>query len=388
MAQWRLVLEEAREANDELRTARDQLELQVRRRTNELQQSFDLTSQVGFMVAQSNSLPILLQRAIELIQNNFNFYHVHIYTYKPGSQELVMARGSGDVGRKLLEIGHTIEYGKGMVGTAARYKQVVLENNVDRDPNFIRNPLLPDTQSEMAIPLLVGDTVLGVLDIQENRWSAFNEATQKLMQNLANQLAVAIRNFRLVEESTAALERIENLNRRLTRENWSRTLESTAVSGYAYAPDQTYPTTSDWLPSMRRILAQNTQDPPPNPSDTAQTDGPRSNDFAIPLILRGEILGVLGLERPLDVPWTEDDELVIQNLAEQITLALESARLLEDTQRNAWRDQVVSETTAQVWSSADVQDVLRSAVAQLADKLDASEVVIRLGTEKDLTSST
>jgi GAF domain-containing protein len=108
--------------------------------------------------------------------------------------------------------------------------------------------------------------------------------------------------------------------------------------------------------------------------------------LATPLKLRDEVIGVLGLHAAdSQRSWTEDEIALIESVSEQMALAIENARLFEDSQRSAWRDQVVSETTAKVWSSAEIEEVLKTAVAQLGDKLRASEVVIRLGTEAELT---
>ncbi|RME42921.1 MAG: GAF domain-containing protein [Caldilineae bacterium] len=139
------------------------------------------------------------------------------------------------------------------------------------------------------------------------------------------------------------------------------------------------PAHDDWLPAMRqavrqRKLVQYTQ----NGNGQAA-----ATDIALPLTLRGEVIGVVGIERPADQPWLEDELNALQNLGEQIALALDTARLARETEKAAWRDRVVSETTARVWSSAEVEAVMRTAVAQLGEKLGASEVVIQLGVTEE-----
>jgi GAF domain-containing protein len=103
--------------------------------------------------------------------------------------------------------------------------------------------------------------------------------------------------------------------------------------------------------------------------------------------LRDQIIGVLGIHSDdLNRQWTADEIALIEAVSEQMSLAIENARLFEESQRNAWRDQIISESTAKVWSSADIEEVMRTAVAQLGEKLRASEVVIRLGTEEELVN--
>jgi GAF domain-containing protein len=112
--------------------------------------------------------------------------------------------------------------------------------------------------------------------------------------------------------------------------------------------------------------------------------------LAIPLILRGQTIGVIGIERSVDegsvaanetAGWSEDELITIQTVSEQVALALDSARLARDTERAAWRDRLVSESTAQVWASTEVEEVMQTAVAQLGNKLGATEVIIRLTTQ-------
>jgi GAF domain-containing protein len=105
---------------------------------------------------------------------------------------------------------------------------------------------------------------------------------------------------------------------------------------------------------------------------------------AIPLTLRGEVIGVIGLERASRLTWTEDDLATLQSISEQVALALDAARLSGETERAAWRDQLVSESTAKVWSSSEFEEVLRTAVAQLGQSLHASEVVIQLNVDSGL----
>lgn len=365
----------------ELEQSRSNLEIEVAERTSELQRAFDLTSQVSDLINRSTTLEELFAGAVELVQERFNFSHVHIYTYVPNLTRLIIAHGSGAAGQRLKEEAYTIELGQGVVGTAAQTKQALIVNNVDEFPDFTPVPLLQNTRSEMTIPLGTGGTLLGVLDIQDNKLNAFTKADLELIQSLANQLIVAINNFKLVAETEQALAQVEALNARLTRERWDYTLQHTQISGYVYTPGHL------------TALADNGQQASALPEEgegrrTGEVNGPEdhldsSQAISIPIELRGQLIGVLELERELNNPWREEDEIVVRSVSQQIALALERARLFEDSQRNAWRDHLVSEATAQVWAATEIERVLQTAVAQLGERLDASEVVIRLGTDSE-----
>ena len=367
---------------EELEKNRDRLEIEVAERTSELQKSFDLTSQVSTLASNSTTLADLFEQAVELIQETFHFYHVHIYTYDEQVETLNLAYGPGEVGQRLLEQRHRIELGRGIVGQVARTNRTLIVNEVDAFPSFLPNPLLPETRAEMAVPLRVGMTLLAVLDIQSDRRNSFSEADRNLMRALSNQLAVAINNIHLVTEARQALAQVEELNARLTQERWEQALQRTPVSGYVYTPNTLAPSADDWLPAMQKVMMQ--QDSGESGELVILEQDEVNNELAIPIKLRGQLIGVLGIERPPNTPWTEDEEAVIQAVGEQIALALESARLFEDTQRNAWRDQVVSDTTARVWSAAEMETVMQAAIAQLGEQLGASEVVIQLTPQANL----
>jgi len=350
------------------------LEERVQERTRALETSADISRRLTTIL----DINELLQYVVSSLQQAFGYYHVHIYLVDEATGELVMREGSGTVGRQLKAAGHKLQPGQGIVGTVASKGRAFLAENVDEVPQFFRNPLLPKTQSEFAVPLRKGETVLGVLDIQSDEKGGLNRDDLVLTQSIADQLAVAIDNARLFEEAQTAVQQVESLNRRLTHEAWVNIRRKVETDGYTFTPTQTAPA-ADWLPAMRQAVRQKklVQYSQKGNGQVAATD------IALPLTLRGEVIGVIGIERPADRPWLEDELNAVQNLGEQIALALDTARLARETEKAAWRDRVVSETTARVWSSAEIEAVMRTAVAQLGERLGASEVVIQLGTAEE-----
>lgn len=389
LRQVRSVLGQSERYARELEQSRNNLEIEVAERTSELQRAFNLTSQVSDLINRSTTLEELFAGAVELIQERLDFSHVHIYTYVPNLTRLIIAHGSGAAGQRLKEEAYTIELGQGVVGAAAQTKQALIVNNVDEFPDFTHVPLLQNIRSEMAIPLSTGGTLLGILDIQDTKVNAFTEADLELIQSLANQLMVAINNFKLVTETERALAQVEALNARLTRERWDYTLQHTPISGYIYTPGHltalTLTDNGQQASAQKSLILDevngNVEDPRNEGRRSDREDRlDASQAISIPIKLRGQLIGVLELEREANNPWREEDEIVVRSVSQQIALALERARLFEDSQRNAWRDHLVSEATAQVWAATEIERVLQTAVAQLGERLDASEVVIRLGT--------
>jgi PAS domain S-box-containing protein len=147
----------------------------------------------------------LLQDVVELLKNNFGYYHVQVYIMDPETGDLMMRAGSGEIGRQLKERGHCLRAGTGMVGHAAETGAAFFTNNVDDVVSFVRNPLLPDTKSELAVPVKIGNQILGVLDIQQTPPAALTQRDLQLVSAVADQLAVALQKASLYADLQAAL---------------------------------------------------------------------------------------------------------------------------------------------------------------------------------------
>jgi GAF domain-containing protein len=170
-----------------------------------------LTTEVAQAIASAPSLDALFQRVVTLVKERFGYYHVHVYQHDPDRGVLELAAGYGEPGRIMREQGHSIKVGSGLTGTAAETGEPVLASDVRDWRNWLPNPLLPDTQSEVAVPIKMGDEVLGVLDVQDDQVGALNQDTQVLLQGLCGQIAIAIQNTRLLQETQASLRRTDLL---------------------------------------------------------------------------------------------------------------------------------------------------------------------------------
>jgi len=149
---------------------------------------------------------------VDQVQKAFNYYHAHIYLVDDAGQALVMAGGTGEAGRAMLAGGHKIPWGKGLVGRAAETRETILVPDVSQADGWLPNPLLPDTRSEVAVPIADGERVLGVLDVQHDVTGGLGEADADLLESIAGQVAVALQNTRLFVETRQRAEYEARLN--------------------------------------------------------------------------------------------------------------------------------------------------------------------------------
>lgn len=166
------------------------LEERVAERTRALAVSAEISRRLSTILDPEQ----LVKEVVEQLQQTFNYYHVHIYLFDQRRENLLLVGGTGDTGHTMLQNQHAIAIGKGLVGRAAQSNQVVLVPETTIDPNWLPNPLLPDTKAEIAVPIRIGDMVLGVLDIQHNVANGLTQEDGELLQAIANQVAIALQN--------------------------------------------------------------------------------------------------------------------------------------------------------------------------------------------------
>lgn len=303
----------------------------------------------------------LLADTSRLISEQFNFYHTGIFLFDSTGDFAVLRAANSPGGRRMLSRGHRLRVGEeGIVGFVAGSGEARIALDVGTDAVYFDNPDLPETRSEMALPLKARERSIGVLDVQSTEQNAFTEEDIAALQVLADQIALAIENARLLRDSQQALQELETFYGRQVSKAWQEKLGAAPLSN-----------------TYKRV--KETDNLKDNLNDSSNTESHYS-ELSVPVLLRGQQLGEIRLRREKrQTGWTEQDRQLVDRLSQQIALSLENARLLEETHQQAQREKLIAETTSKMRETLDIETVLQTAAVELRKALDLNEVEVRLG---------
>ncbi len=323
------------------------LENQIAMRTEQLR----ATSEVGRVASAILDPDELIEKVVNLITERLGYYYAAIFVISPDGYWAELRSATGEAGKELKKRSHRLAVGgKSMVGSAISLKEARIAHDVGLEAVRFDNPLLPDTHSEIALPLIVGGRVLGALDAQSTEENAFDAENTETLQGMANQVAIALENARLFMETQEALREIRTSQQVQLSQAWSEVLDAEG--------------------NLEVSMGEK------GLSENAEVDA-----LSVPLALRDQIIGEISLEG--DADWTEDDQSWVEAVATQAALAIENARLLEESQQVALQERLVAEITGKIWSSTTIEGILQTAIAELGRTLSANEAIITLNTDEE-----
>ena len=325
---------------------------------------FEALAQVTQTITAIRDLQQLLPRITTVISESFSFYHVGIFLLDEINQFAILSATNSPGGQIMLARNHRLRVGEeGIVGFAAATGKPRIAMDVGSDAVFFNNPDLPNTHSEMALPLISKNIIVGALDVQSIETAAFTNEDVQMLSLLADQVSLAIENARLFDETRKALSESEMVSRRATREAWSRLPEQQKLLGYRYNVTGATPIRE---PVKLAGLISSKQK-----GKQAET-----NQAVVPIELRGEIIGKLVVQSSSGNQWNEDQLDLIKAVAERVALSAENARLFEETTARAEREKLVSDITSKIRSHNDPQEMIQTAIAELRQALGASRVEV------------
>ena len=357
----------------DLAHAFDIFEERIAERTSELEHRNNLlkaVADVGRSITSFRNLSELLQQTTYLIHDNFGYYHVGIFLLDNRKEYAVLAAANSEGGQRMLEKKHQLKVGeKGIVGYVTEYAKARIALDVGEDAVYFNNPDLPQTRSEMALPLVVGGQILGALDVQSVESQAFSEEDIATLQILAEQLAVALQNANLFNETEKALEASKLVYGDISREAWSKILRNEPRTSFLATP-----------PATVQIYSE-----VPDPSITKAVEtgdiiiGNDNLTISVPIKVRGLIIGAIRLKKnEISEAWTQDETNLAIALSEQLSGALESARLYKESQQRAARESLVSNISARISAFSNVETILRETVQELGQTIGSASVTFQL----------
>ncbi len=304
----------------------------------------------------------LLPDVTTLVSENFGFYHVGIFQPSIDRKYVQLKAANSSGGQHMIAQSHQLAVGNtSVIGKVAEDKKPIIAFDVDvsdnKDASRLECPELPETRSQMALPLIYGGDFLGILDIQSKEVDAFNQADIEVFTTLANQIALVIENTRQFELSKNALAEMEELSQQYLRQQWSRLRQRKTETGYRYLHG-----------TMETLTA----------TEISTDNEPTT--LRVPVKIRDQVIGLLQVRSDnKNKQWQEEDIELLQTVADRVALAIENARLLEDTTMQASKEGALSQFAATISNIAQTDKLMSVAVSELQKILQATEVSFELG---------
>lgn len=333
----------------------EQTTKQTKKRADELQTITEIARYISNEKDLKNLLPLITQTVSE----RFGYYHIGIFLLNENKKFAVLRAANSPGGQIMLNREHKLEVGQvGIVGNVTFTGKPRIALDTGADATYFNNPDLPQTHSEMALPLTARGTIIGALDVQSTIPNAFTDTDISILSLLADQIAIAIDNVRLLDETQNALNETQSIFREYLAEAWQKKSTS-EILGY----HQTL--TGGQLITGKAI------------KETDAAVDTNKNILAIPIQLRDQVIGTLNI-RPSndDRIWSADEVNIVQAVSDRLGLALDNARLFEETSSRASRERLVSDISTKIRSTNDPQEMIKTAVEELKRALGATRVEI------------
>lgn len=370
---------------DQLQSTLVGLEERISERTAELQKNkreLETIADVAREIAIIRDLSTLLNVSANLIQERLNYYHVGIFLVDERGEYAILRAASSIAAEKMLARNYKLRVGQtGLVGNVTNTGQAYIALDVGLDAVHFENPFLPNTRSEIALPLRSHSITIGALDIQANVANAFTEQDIQTLQILADQLAAAIENAQLAQQVEGTLNELTRANRAQAQQIWQTTINERGVPTYEYDGIQLREVPKNLAPELLRKLESGKPVIVQQGSQDVSLAEQKNDTLLIPLMIFNQMIGVIGLEQEdSSHTWTEDEIAIAQAAANRAALSLENARLLEESQRRASKERMILESTARIGSAINIENILQSTAEELERVLGDSEVVLQFNT--------
>jgi GAF domain-containing protein/HAMP domain-containing protein len=327
----------------------EELQLTLERRVEEQTEKLRASNEVGRIASTILDPDALISRVVNLIARTFDYYYVSVFLVAENGRWAEIVDATGSAGEILKARRHRLQVGgSSMVGNAIASQEPQVAMDVGEAAVRFNNPLLPNTRSELALPLVVGDRVIGALDVQSIREADFKSEDIATLQNLSSQVAVSIENARLFREMDDAINELRQSNRQYVGSAWEEKLQASKLE---------YSVKSHLIPSTEE-----------------------TKDIAVNLKLRDQPIGYIHMQ--INDEWSQEDQAWVEALATQVAISLENARLVEESNQSALRERLSASIIQKLWATPSIDGILQTAARELGRALEASEATIELKVEE------
>jgi GAF domain-containing protein len=314
---------------------------------------FESIARISRIISTTRNLDQLLPQITETISGQLGYYHVGIFLVDVHREYAVLVAANSEGGKAMLTRGHRLGVGAtGIVGYVTQSGMPRVALDVGKDATYFNNPDLPETHSEIALPLRSGPEIIGALDVQSKMTNAFTEEDANILSVLADQVSIAIQNARSFQQSLEALERAERAAAQLSEQQWSNFHSSQSISGFHF----------DGVNIHEGVPNQKTQ----------------TNNLVIPIVIRGIEIGTIKLTTPdPERKWDNNELAMAQATAERTALAIETARLLEEAQKRASKERTIGQISAKIGNLVNIDNIVQTTIQELGTTLPGTDVVIQ-----------
>jgi len=343
--------------NLDLEQSRNDLSVRTReleRRTRYLEASAIIARDIAAELDPTS----LSRRIVALITEQFDFYHTGLFRIDASGTYATLQAASSLGGQRMLERGHRLLVGEeGIVGFVAAQGKNRVALDIGADAVYFDNPDLPETRSEAALPLQVRGQIIGVLDVQSTESNAFDDEDVAALQTLADQIAIAIQTAQLFQQVEESLEAQRRAYGEMSQKAWEVISREQRIRGYHFIRGNVVP-----IQEQVGVAVSNLP------------------EVAIPIRIGDQTIGQITAHKSeVDTSWSSDEIEIMETLSNQLSVALESARLYQDSQTRATHEQLTSEVTSRIRETLDIETIVKTASEEIRKALNLPEVVIRLG---------
>lgn len=369
------------EENRELNELRQSLEERVNQRTAELDtanqfnlrraRQFEAISQVVKAISSIQDLDTLMPRITQVISEQFNTYHTGIFLLDHEREFAVLRASNSMGGQKMLERGHKLQVGQtGIVGFVTATGRARIALDVGTDAAYFDNPNLPDTRSEIALPLRYSGQIIGALDVQSLDANAFGQDDIEALTTLADQVAVTINNTLILEEARKSLNESQSAFGNFTRDSWKIMQPKSLGLGFQLKE-------SVVTPLDQPLTGKDVQEAVARGATVISDKDNGGSNLTIPIRLRGKTIGIINL-RTAQQKLTSDDADIAESVTERLSLAIETALLIQTTQHRADVERITSDISSRINSSTRFETILQTAAQELSRALGGSDVLVQI----------